>query len=183
MTEVVQVTMEGLEQLLGKFDIITYEVKRKTGRSALRKAAQLVANKVRESADRLNDPKTSEEIKKNVAVRWNNKAFKANGDLGFRVGILGGAKAPGGRWKKTDRRSKTTVADMGELPGKGKANPGGDTYYWRFIEFGTKDIPAHPFMRPALASSVNAATAMFISEFDKGITRAIKRAAKKAASA
>jgi hypothetical protein len=41
-------------------------------------------------------------------------------------------------------------------------------------------MPAQPFMRNALADNVEAATAMFISEYDKALDRAIKRATKKA---
>lgn len=73
----------------------------------------------------------------------------------MRVGVLGGAKAP--------------AIQSGEFKGKGKGNPGGDTYYWRFLEFGTENMPAHPFMRPAQDN--NAATNKFAEEMKKGIEK------------
>lgn len=44
----VEFSITGLDSLLGKFEAISYDVKRKGGRSALRKAAQLIAGKMKE---------------------------------------------------------------------------------------------------------------------------------------
>ena len=42
-----------------------------------------------------------------------------------------------------------------------KGNHSQDAWYWRFIEFGTRKMAAHPFLRPALeAKRVEAAMAM-----------------------
>ena len=38
-----------------------------------------------------------------------------------------------------------------------KTGSGGDTYYWRFLEFGTKRTRAKPFLLPALESEQNKA--------------------------
>jgi len=32
-----------------------------------------------------------------------------------------------------------------------------ETFYWRFVEFGTKNMPANPFLRPALINSKDSA--------------------------
>ncbi|MNE79587.1 hypothetical protein D3C80_1760880 [compost metagenome] len=55
-------------------------------------------------------------------------------------------------------------------------------WYWRLLEFGTERIRATPFMRPALTESIAEVTNTFVSEYDKSIDRAIKRAAKETAS-
>lgn len=60
----------------------------------------------------------------------------------MRVGIRGGARDMG---------------KYGEFKGAGKDNPGGDTFYWRFREFGTSNEPARPFMRPAMNENGDAA--------------------------
>lgn len=157
----------GVDGVIARLKTLDFEVKRKTGRSALRKAAQVVQKAAIANAQSINDPKTSEEIAKNIAIRWNGKLYKRTQNLGFRVGVMGGAKG--------------AAKASGEFAGKGKAknNPGGDTFYWRFVEYGTKDIPAHPFMRPALENNIQAATTEFATQFEKGIERAIKRGAKK----
>lgn len=154
--------MEGAEALEAKLKGISYDMRFKGGRFALRKAANLVRDKAKESAQRFDDPKTAEVIANNLAVRWSGKHFKRTDDLKFRVGVRGGAKG--------------YAAASGELKGKGKGNPGGDTFYWRFLEFGTANMPAQPFMRPAIAESTQAATQEFIKQYGKAVDRAIKRA-------
>lgn len=151
----------GLDALLAKFESITYDTKRKGGRYALRKAAQLVRDAAKANAKRIDDPKSAADISANIVERWNGRLFKRTGDLGFRVGVLGGA---GG--------SKTGAQQSAGLPG-------GDTRHFRFVEFGTEKVAARPFMRPALENNINAATDVFVTEYGKAIDRAIKRAGKK----
>ncbi len=174
MAEVVEFKISGLDSVLGKLEAVSYDVKRKGGRAALRKAAQLVAESARQSALRLNDPETATEIAKNIVIRWNGTLFKRTGDLGFRIGVLGGAKEK--RNYHTRRGRKGGTYEIGGDSG----NPGGDTFYWRFLEFGTSKMAAQPFMRSALAENVGAATTLLVSEFEKAIDRAIKRATRKA---
>jgi HK97 gp10 family phage protein len=174
MAEDIEFRLEGLDSLLGKLDAVSYDVRRKGGRAALRKAAQLVAGAARQGAERLNDPETSREIAKNITLRWNGRLFKQRGDLGFRVGILGGAKQKNNYHTRRGRAGGTYEV------GGDSGNPGGDTYYWRFLEFGTAKMAAQPFMRNALAENIAAATDAFISEYERAIDRAIRRAAKKA---
>lgn len=159
--------MTGLPELLGKLDAIDYDLKRKGGRFALRKAAQIIRNQARMNAERVDDPRTAENIAANIVERWNGRLFKKTGNLGFRVGVLGGAQG--------------AAEAVGEVTGKGSGNPGGDTYYWRFLEFGTENAPAQPFMRPAINQVGNDPVDAFIKEYGKSIDRALKQAQKKAA--
>ena len=159
--------LKGTEQLILKLKGLSNDLKYKGGRAALRKAANLVRNAGIQNAGGVNDPKTPEEIAKNIVVRWSSKTFKNTGDLAFRVGVLGGA-----------RQDSQAYKDIGVYKGKGKANPGGDTFYWRFVEFGTARSRAQPFMRRALSENITAATDEFIKQYEKGLDRAIKKAAK-----
>lgn len=152
----VQFKLEGIDSLVAKFESINYDMKRKGGRTALRKAAQLIANKAKENAAKLDDPASAANIAANIAIRWSSRTYKRTGDLAFRVGIMGGAG--------------------GKSPAEGL--PGGDTQHWRHQEFGTQHHRANPFFRRALADNVQAATSVFLSEYEKAIDRAIKRAAK-----
>lgn len=45
----------------------------------------------------------------------------------------------------------------------------GDAYYWKFIEFGTKNQPARPFMRQAFQQSQAAAIAAVQKELEAGL--------------
>lgn len=154
-----EVTFTGLPELLAKLDGLKQDVKLRGGRFALRKAAQVVAKQVKQNAQRINDPKSAADIAKNVAERWNARLFKRTGDLGFRVGIMGGA---GGNKKGS------------ELSG----NPGGDTRHWRHVEFGTEKTRAQPFIRRAGEESAQAATDEFVTQYGKAIDRALKKARK-----
>ena len=160
MADGVDFSILGLEGLLGKLSEVSVDVRRKGGRAALRKAAQVVVQKAKAGAERIDDKATGRSISDNIALRWNGRLFKRTGDLGFRVGVLHGA----------------VLKDGGDL------SPNAPTPHWRLIEFGTEKMPAAPFMRPALADSISEVTNTFVTEYEKAIDRAIKRAAKKAAS-
>lgn len=154
--------IKGVEEFVKKLEGISDDLRKKGGRFALRKAANEIRESVRGRAKRLNDPSTANEIAKNVAVRWSARRFKKTGDLMFRVGILGGAR---------------DYSKYGELKtGKsGKENPGGDTYYWRFLEFGTENARATPFLRPSLADNPSKIIDTFILNYSKAIDRALKK--------
>lgn len=185
----VQFKVDGLDALVSKLDGLSYDLKRKGGRFALRKAAQVVRKAARANALRIDDPETSEVIAKNIVERWNGRVFRRQGDLAFRVGVLGGARAvltDRARRKSARRRERlgqSSLGSLGEIAGSGKANPGGDTWYWRFLEFGTERTRAQPFLRPALEQNISAATDAFVREYDKALDRALKKAAKAGAKA
>ncbi|BBT41407.1 HK97-gp10 family putative phage morphogenesis protein [Pseudomonas putida] len=163
MADGVEFSIAGLDSLLGKLDAVSYDVRRRGGRAALRKAAQVVVQKAKEGAERIDDKETGRSISDNIALRWNGRLFKQTGDLGFRIGVLHGA----------------VLARKGEAVDLSSNAP---TPHWRLVEFGTEKMAAAPFMRPALANSIAEVTNTFVSEYEKSIDRAIRRAAKKAAS-
>jgi HK97 gp10 family phage protein len=156
MAESIEFSLIGIDSLVGKLQSINYDVKRKGGRSALRRAAQLVAGKWAEGVERLDDKETGRSIAQNIAVRWNGRRFRSTGDLAFRVGVLHGA----------------VLKDGGN---KAENSP---TPHWRLLEFGTENIRAQPYARNALADNISAATGEFISQYEKAIDRAIRRAQK-----
>lgn len=160
MADSIEFALEGIDSLVGKLEAVSYDMKRKGGRTALRKAAQVVASKAKEGAERLDDPETGRSIAANIALRWNGRLFKLSGDLGFRVGVLHGAVLKNG----------------------GDLSANSPTPHWRLLEFGTAKMAAQPFMRKALADNISEVTSTFITEYEKAIDRAIRRAAKAAGS-
>lgn len=159
MTDAVHFEVHGLVALGDRLEGIGSDMKRKSGRFALRKAANVVRDKAKANAKRLDDPKSAADISENVAVRWSGRHFKQTGELKFKIGIMGGA---GGR-AKSDALSGL---------------PGGDTRHWRHLEFGTEHMAAKPFMRTALSASIQNATDEFVRQYNKSLDRALKRAAK-----
>ena len=159
MADTIQFNLIGLEALDAKLKTVSDDIKYKGGRFALRKAASLIAEKAKEGAERVDDPKSPARIADNIVTRFSRRRFNKTGDLMFRVGVMGGA---GG---------KASSDSYGNLPG-------GDTRHWRQLEFGNEHMPAQPFMRKALADNISEAIGEFATHYDKALDRAIKRAAK-----
>lgn len=156
----VQFDIEGVDALVAKLDTISDDMKRRGGRFALRKAANMIRDAAKQNAQRVDDPESPENIAENIAVRFSTRTFKRTGDLMFRVGVMGTANP--------SNASKTTGL------------PGGSTQHWRWVEMGKEGVPARPFMRPALAENISAATNEFVTQYGKAVDRAIKRAARQA---
>lgn len=150
--------LQGFDNAMTKLRSLPEEVRKRTGRSALRKGAQFIRDAAKQNASRLDDPETAERIAANIEERFSTKTFKRTGDLAFRVGVLGGARIPKSRPK-------------GMEPG----GPGGDTRYWAFVEFGHEHARAQPFMRPAIEQNIDGIVSTVAANLDKGLDRAIKR--------
>ena len=157
----VEFQLNGLPELLGKLDALDYDMKRKSGRFALRKAAQVLRNQARANADRVDDPASPANIAKNIVERWSGRTFKKTGNLMFRIGVMGGA---GGNKSGSEQSGL----------------PGGDTRHFRYLEFGTAKTPAQPIFRPVPGQAGQQALDEFISQYSKKIDRVLKAAKKKA---
>lgn len=149
--------LEGMDALRKKLHAIPKDLSRKGFRSAMRKAANLVRDAAKANAAGIDDPDTGERIADNVAVRFSPKEYKRDGDVVFRVGILGGARKP-------DASGKLKVKQKG-----------GPTWYWRFLEFGTSRIAAKPMLGPALAQNASAATDTAVAALNKEIDKAVRK--------
>lgn len=175
MPDGIQFSLIGLEQLEVTLNEIKADMKFKGGRFALRKAANLVRDAGIQNALRIDDPFTAEQIAKNIVVRWSGRFFKRTGNLQFRVGVLGGAR----QYSNTrENRRKGRVGESFKTAGD-KTNPGGDTFHWRFVEFGTSRSKAQPFFRKSLADNVSPGTSEFVTQYDKALVRALRRAKSK----
>ena len=144
-----EVNLTGAEQLLKRLQALGDEnLQRKMARRALRKGAIIFRDAARENARRLDDPQTRESIARNIAIRESRRGGAAAGGVMLRVGVLGGAK-------------KT----------QGTGHPGGDTFYWRFLEFGTKKMAAQPFLRPVLAQKAQQATDAVAADLERALDK------------
>lgn len=151
------VTMTGVEELTKKFEGLRYDMLKKGGRFALRKAAQVIREQAKANARRVDDSETGRSIANNITEKWNGRVNKQTGDLAFRVGVNQGA----------------VLAKKGETP---DLAAGGPTPHWRLLEFGTEKMAARPFMVPAMEQAAQRATDAFITNYDKALDRALKKA-------
>ena len=153
--------IKGLDEIMAKLKQLPDRVGRNAMKRALRQGARPIRDAARANAKQFDDPATSENISKNIVVQSaNRRREKQEGGPVMRVGVLGGAR---------DMRAH------GEFKGAGKSNPGGDTFYWRFLEFGTSRMAARPFMRPAMAAAgdkaLEATVAAMKAETDKELAK------------
>ncbi|WP_444942715.1 HK97-gp10 family putative phage morphogenesis protein [Microbulbifer sp. ZKSA006] len=148
-----------MDEVIADLQALQKDVKKKAARFALRKAAMLVLDDAVTNAKKVDDPASVSVISENIALRFDNKHFKATGELKFRVGVLGGAKTKNKKFSEN-------------LPGHG-------TQHWRLLEFGTEHMPAQPIMRPALTSNIDNATTEFARELDKWLQRYARRMARR----
>lgn len=147
---------QGLEPLRKKLKAVSEDVQLKGGRFALRKAGQVLEAEAVSEMQRLDRESTPEAIHRNVALRFSTKRFRRTGDIAFRLGVLGGAA------------SKTS----------NESNPGGDTWYWRLLEFGSQNTPARRPLTNAIKRKQGDIINTFRTEYMKALDRAIRRARK-----
>lgn len=149
------VRMDGVPELLKRIQGLSYDASKKGGRFALRKAAQVIRDSARANAQTVDSAETGRSIARNINERWASKFNKSTGNLMFRVGVLGGAKIP-----------KNNVDE----------GLGGPTPHFRLLEFGTEKMQARPFFAKALPENAQRATDTFVSEFNRALDRALKKA-------
>ena len=157
-------TIRGLDGLLDALKALPPEISSKNGgpaRVALAKGARVVRDEVRRRA-----PKDSGALVKNVIMQRDRNPQRSGANERYLIGVRGGAK----NYANTKRNVR-----------KGRAGKeyktDGNTYYWRFKEFGTKKMPADPFLRPAFESKKEEAMNVIASTLASGIERAAKKVA------
>lgn len=148
-------TIEGLDEIVRKLKSLPEKIGQNATRRALRKGANVILQAARNNAKRIDDPETREQIWKNLAVAsGGRKRERQAGGVIMRVGVRGGAR----------------------FNPEGDALPGGNTTgHWRFVELGTSQMRAQPFLTPAGAEQAGAAVAAVVADLNKQIDKEIAR--------
>lgn len=155
-------SITGLDDVLHRIETMRLNAQKKYARKASRQAMNIARDAARSNAKNIDDPATEmQRIFKNIVVQSGKTSDKNT--VRTRVGIKGGAYAHNKENVRSGRAGQET-ANIGNA-----SNPGGDTFYWRFVEFGTSKVAAVPFMRPALADNTQAVTDKFAQVFREGI--------------
>lgn len=142
--------IKGADEIIKKLERLANAGKLKASRTALLQSANVVKKSAVAKAKVIDDPATANDISKNISVQFDRKSFNRNGDVKYRIGVAGGAKEGG------------------------NGGRGGDTFYWRFHEFGTRHMPARPFLRPAIDENKEAAVDKFAEVMKKQIDKEVK---------
>jgi len=146
------------------------KIQKRIARNATRKGATVMRKAAVARAKSFDDPKTPERIWKNIVVQEATRSSKRVGGVYMRVGVRGGAK----KYANTsaNRRKGRTGKTYKTLGDKG--NPGGDTWYWRFIEFGTSKVGARSFLRKAMAENGQKVFNTIAIEMEKGVAKVVE---------
>ena len=145
----VEFRMTGMEQFKQKIDRLANPKKAKSiARKAARQAMNIVRDSARMNARAIDDPETAEKIFKNISVAAGRS--RDPNVIVMRVGVRGGASFSN---KNPPKLS------------------GGDTRHWRWVEFGSANNIAVPFMRPALARNIQQVTDKFAQVFNTEIDK------------
>lgn len=145
----VEFRMTGMDQFKQKIDRLRNPKKAKSiARKAARQAMNIVRDSARVNARTIDDPETAEKIFKNISVAAGRS--RDPNVIVMRVGVRGGASFSN---KNPPKLS------------------GGDTRHWRWVEFGSANNIAVPFMRPALARNIQQVTDKFAQVFNTEIDK------------
>lgn len=152
----ISVNVTGLAEIERKLKLLPERVGKNAMRRALRKGANVIRDAARSNAKRIDDPETREQIWKNIAVAGGGRGReKQAGGVMMRVGVRGGARP----------LKKGTDTGL----------PGGNSTHWRFIELGTSEARAQPFLTPAGVEKAQAAydaiAADAIKQVDKELAK------------
>lgn len=143
---------DGMDEALAKMRGLAPGLVKKGIRAAARRGAKVFADSAKAGAKRIDDPASAADIAKNIVIRESGKEGKKLNAIVMRVGVKGGARPDNHDPKNTG--------------------------HWRFVEFGSSNNKAEPFMRPAMANNIDRATAAVVRELIPQIDKQIKKAAK-----
>lgn len=160
----IQMKIEGVPELVATLQGIVPKLRRRALRNALSAGARIVrdAARVNRRTSTAGSPLirldrslyTRGSVERAINVRTSKLATRA-GDVGVFVNVRPLKRGAAGGKTKLGRA--------------GRSNPN-DTFYWRFLEFGTRFMSARPFLQPA-AGRLSDALAKFIQVIGPQIER------------
>jgi HK97 gp10 family phage protein len=157
------IKLTGAKDILDRLSTLPDKLQKKGAVRAARKAMRVALNDARARARLLDDPKTGESIFRNLAIQNSPRQGRRVGGVVMRLGVRGGAQ----QYASTKENVRKGRAGKTYKTAGSKGNPGGDTWYWRFLELGTRRTHAHEFLQPALrdnAAAVEGLVAQYLDE-------------------
>lgn len=155
-----EINILGLKEIKATLEKLPARLGEKVVRAALRAGAQVMRKDAQSRAPVLQKPKYGRKpgtVKNAITIRRSKRD-----KFGVYLGVKG--------------LSAKKIKDFkgGKVNKKSAYNPD-DPWYWVFLEFGTANMPAHPFLRPAFEAQKFAALRRF-EEYAK--RRVVKEAEK-----
>lgn len=135
MADYITYKLTGTAELSRVFKTLPQKLQRQVVVPAAKDAMGIVLEDARDRAYQIDNPETPQNIALNIMLIEDKKFFDETGSTKVSVGV---------------RKNR-------------KGRPGGNTFYWWFVELGTSRSRAQPFMRNALGLNQAEIFAEFLS--------------------
>lgn len=154
------------DELIRRIRQLPQRIGNNAARRSLRRGANVIKDAAVAKARRFDDPTTPNPIFKDIVVASAGlrRERRVGGPM-VRIGVAGGAKSG----------VNTVHANTKKNKAAGIAGTEYKLYHWRFLEFGTSQMPAQPFMRPAMNEKAGAALQAVVASLPKEIDKDLKK--------
>lgn len=163
----VDVTITSKGDVINRLSQLPDKLQKKGAVRASRLAMRVALNAAKAAARGFDDPQSAERIWRNVVIQNSARQGKRVGGVVMRLGVMGGAKQYG---DTRENRRKGRVGQTYKTLGS-KNNPGGDTWYWRFLELDPRRTRAQPFLVPALEQNAQLIEGLLAQYLEREIER------------
>lgn len=167
MAAELEMRVTGLRELGEKLKALPDKLRSRTLRDAVKAGAELVRDAAKAAAPVYTGPVSKGHpppgtLKKNIICKH---ARDPAHDETFIVAVRKGKKQTYAN-SRLNRRMNRAGASY---------RPDEKAFYWRFVEFGTVKMPAHPFLRPAFEANKEAAARAIKPKLAEGLQQAASR--------
>lgn len=163
MTE--QVSIQGLDGLLRSLREAPKAIQGRAVQAGMRKGGNVIRDDARRRAPKESGFMASQIVTRRANSRSRQRAGVGQGGEYFTVGVKTGRRRKYANTKRNRRRGRV-----------GKVyEEAGWAYYWRFVEFGTKNMRASPFLTPAGEAKGPEAAQVVIDETWAALDRQLKK--------
>lgn len=146
----INLDFSGLDEIARDLETLSRAENNKVLRDATRAGAEVLREEVIQLA-----PERSGKLKKNVVIL--TQKSRRRGEISSGVHIRG-------------RNMRTGNSDNSM-----KASDPRNAFYWRFVELGTVNMPAHPFVRPAFDTRQEQAAQVAMERMSRAIDEVLSK--------
>lgn len=160
-----QVSIQGLDGLLRSLREAPKAIQGRAVQAGMRKGGNVIRDDARRRATKATGFMASQIVTRRANSKSRQRAGVGRGGEYFTVGVKTGRRRKYANTKRNRRRGRV-----------GKVyEESGWAYYWRFVEFGTKNMRASPFLTPAGETKGPEAAQVIIDETWAALDKQLKK--------
>lgn len=160
-----QLSIQGLDGLLRSLREAPKAIQGRAVQAGMRKGGNVIRDDARRRAPKASGFMVSQIVTRRANAKGRQRAGVGQGGEYFTVGVKTGRRRKYANTKRNRRRGRV-----------GKVyEESGWAYYWRFVEFGTKNMRASPFLTPAGETKGPEAAQVIINETWTALDKHLKK--------